>query len=349
MRCLLIAIACLTGCPSAPPDPAPLRHDDRLHAWLEFTSPEEVDAQMAAAADLALDVRVAVIEGQHDLDFVEAACAAAEAHDVALMLWPLLDVAEGYWPNQSNAVAFVEWATTLADAVPTRCPRLDGIVVDMEMPIDRSEMLTGDGLSLTERLTTLVDGADPEAFEAARGVYRDFVEAMHARDLRVAVTTLPMLIDDELDGDEGIAWALWTPVQDIPWDRASFQVYRTLFAEYATAFLGSESTFGPGLVTSYGEHIAAFWDGAASIDLGTTGLGMVEHGGMTDPQELQEDIAAALAAGIPLQAINVYSLEGLLLHDDPPAWVGTPSATAGPEEPAVEQIRDIVQGLDELL
>ena len=39
---------------------------------------------------------------------------------------------------------------------------------------------------------------------------------------------MPTLIDDEMDGDEGIAHALWTPVQGIPWDRASFQVCRTV-------------------------------------------------------------------------------------------------------------------------
>ena len=339
----------LCGCSVEPSDPEPLRHDDRLHAWVEFTDAGLVRAQMEAAASLTLDVRVAVIAGEHDDAFVTAACTAASDNDVAIVLWPLLRVEDGYWPNQSNAEEFVAWVTALADDAPTTCPRLDGFVVDMEMPIDRSEALTGEGLSLTERLSTLVNGADPVAFEAAREVYRDLVADLHGRGLRVMVSTLPMLIDDELDGDEGIAHALWTPVQDIAWDRASFQVYRTLFAEYATSLLGTEQAFGPGLVTSYGEHIAAFWGGAASIDLGTTGAGVVEHGGMEEPEELQQDIAAALAAGIPLAAINVYSLEGLLLHEEPASWVGTPTAAEADEEAAVEQIREIIAGLDELL
>ncbi len=345
-RCALgLLLPLLGACTSV----EPIRHDDRLQAWLEFTSIDTVAAQVADAAELFLDLRVAVIQGQHDAAFVRAACAAADEHDVALILWPLLDPSDGYWPNQGNAPAFAAWTLQLADAAPKDCPRLDGFVVDMEMPIDRAETLSGVGLSLTERITALVDGADPVAFEAARGAYTELVGELHARGLRVFVSSLPMLIDDELDGDEGIAHALWTPVQDIPWDRASFQVYRTLFAEYATSLLGTDDTFGPGLVTSYAEHIEAFWGDAASIDLGTTGAGVVEHGGMEAPAELQEDIAAALAAGIPLHAINVYSLEGLLEHDDPAAWVRTPSPAEGAEEQPVESIRNIIQGLDELL
>jgi hypothetical protein len=219
----------------------------------------------------------------------------------------------------------------------------------MEMPIDRSETLSGEGLSLTERITTLVDGADPVAFEAAREAYIELVDDLHGRGLREFVSTLPMLIDDELDGDEGIAHALWTPVQDIPWDRASFQVYRTLFARYAQSLLGTDDVFGPGLITSYGEHIEAFWGDAASIDLGTTRTGVVGAIAMESASELQEDIAAALAAGIPLHAINVYSLEGVLDRDDAEAWVQIPPPAEGAEEQPVESIRNIIQGLDELL
>ncbi len=345
VRHLAVLIPLLAGCTTA----EAIRHDDRLHAWIEFTSIDTIRDQIAGAAGLSLDVRVAVIEGTHDAAFVQTACSAAAEHDVGLVLWPLLVEEDGYWPNQGNAEPFSAWTRELADAASSDCPQLDGFVVDMEMPIDRSETLSGEGLSLTERLTALVDGADPVAFEAARETYIDLVDDLHDRDLRVFVSTLPMLIDDELDGDEGIAHALWTPVQGIPWDRASFQVYRTLFAQYAQSLLGTDDVFGPGLVTSYGEHIEAFWGDAASIDLGTTRTGVVGAIAMESASELQEDIAAALAAGIPLHAVNVYSLEGVLDRDDPEAWVQIPDPAQGAEEQPVESIRSIIQGLDELL
>ncbi|GEM_PF-6927246 len=343
--CLVVLSCSLVGCVQ----PDPLRHDDRLHAWLEFTDVDRVETHVEWAATLNLDLRVAVVQGRHDANYARTVCAAAEAHDVGLSLWPLLDEADGYWPNQSNATQFATWATELAALQTDGCPRLDAVVVDMEMPIDRSETLTDTTLTVSQRLTALSSSVDLGAFEAARSTYSDLVDSLHERDLRVFLTTLPMLVDDQLDGDEGIAQALWTPVEGVAWDRLSFQVYRTLFDEYARSLLGTEEPFGAGLVTSYAADIELYWPDTGSLDLGTTGEGMVEHDGMEEPAELQADIAAGLDAGVPLEAINVYSLEGLLEHDDPAAWVGTPEPRAALVAPEVDEIRAVVQGLDELL
>ncbi len=343
--CVLAAAVLLVGCVA----PDPLRHDDRLHAWLEFTDADRVDAHVEWAARLGLDLRVAVVEGRHDAAYVRAACAAAEEHDVALSLWPLLAEADGYWPNQANASAFSTWATELAALQTDGCPRLDAVVVDMEMPIDRSETLTDADLGVADRLVSLTTSVDVDAFEAARSTYADLVDRLHAQGLRAYLTTLPMLVDDRFDGDEGIAQALWTPVEGIDWDRLSFQVYRTLFDEYGASLLGSEEPFGPGLTTSYATDIELYWPERGSLDLGTTGEGMVDHDGMEEPAELLGDIAAGLAAGVPLEAINVYSLEGLLEHDDPAAWVRTPEPREAEVPAQVDEIRAVIASLDELL
>ena len=155
-----------------------------------------------------------------------------------------------------------------------------------------------------------------------------------------------MLVDDRLDGDESIAMALWTPVEGLGWDRVSFQVYRTLFAAYSANLLGTDDVFGPGLVSSYAADIIDLYGDRAAIDVGATGPGMLVHGGMTEPVELQGDIAAALAAGISLNAIHIYSLEGLVAQDDPHAWVAIPEPSAPSDETAVGSIRGWIQDMD---
>lgn len=70
---------------------------------------------------------------------------------------------------------------------------------------------------------------------------------------------------------------------------------------------------------------------------------------MTSPEELQEDLVAALAAGIAWKAVHVYSMEGLLEQDRLSDWVERPEAAAGDQEEAVQQVRGLIQGLDGLL
>lgn len=329
----------------------PLRHEDRPAVWVEFVEPATLPDRVAFAAEHDLDVHLAFQDGEHDADWLASTCEAAEANDVAVMLWPLLAYDDGYWANQANAAAFVEHTWAAVDLARRRCPRLDGVVVDMEMPYDRAQDLQAlleDGGSAADLAGFLLQGRDPDVFEAARGVYAQLCDDLHAEGLRCSFTGLAMLADDPLDGDETIATALWTPVVGVDWDEISVQVYRSLFDAYFAAALEDPSErFGAGLAGSYAASAVLYWEERAGIDLGTTGRsGIGVPDGLADAAALQADFAAALDAGIAPGNVAIYSLEGLDDRDDAAAWVAVPEPAPAPPDPAAEEIRALFRDLD---
>ena len=330
----------------------PIRHPDRLTYWVEFLTPDEVVQQMEFGSTHQLNFNVAFPQQERSRDDLERICDAAARSDVALRLWPLLPEAQGYWPNQGNVDTYLEYVDELLGWAEAVCPGLDGIVVDMEMPIQRMETLLE--LMDTGDISALVDfvsgGIDEVAFERARELYREAVEAIQARGLTVGVTSMPWVVDDLEDGDEGLAVALWTPVEGIGWDRVSFMVYRSVYDRQYASFLGDpDSRFTSGLVTSYSRSIVQWYGDRSGIDLGTTGvIGMGIHEGLADAGELHSDMGTALAEGIPVGGIAVYSLEGLFEHPDPEAWVVIPPMKSIPEDPMTVDVRQLFRLLDGL-
>jgi hypothetical protein len=345
---LVLGAALVAGCAREP-----IRHPDRMSAWLEFTSEETVVGQVAFAASLDLNLNVAVIRGEHDRAFVRAACDAAERSDIALRLWPLLPEEEGYWPNQGNAEPFVEWLEELRGWARRDCRRLDGWVVDLEMPIDRAldlEALVEGGASVLDLVSFFVEEIDEVGFEEARTVFREETDVLKEEGYSVIATTLPFLADDVLDGDETIAMALWTPVEGVDWDLVSFQVYRSLFdSRFAEVLEDPEARFTSGLISSYAATAVEHYGVRAGIDLGTTSaLGIGTHEGLASAAELQADVAAALAEGVSPGRVSIYSLEGLLEHNDAPDWVAVPEPAAAEVDASTEEIRSLFQDLDAL-
>jgi hypothetical protein len=329
----------------------PVRRDDQMSAWMEFVDPGEYPSRLTSAAALGLTVNAALVRGTHDADDLAALCEAAADADVALRLWPLLSEEEGYWANQQNATAFVLWMQELRSWARRDCRHLDGFLVDLEMPLDRTvtlQALIAEGASALEVATFLLEGIDEGRFEAARATYADEVARIQADGLTCQVTALAMLADDLEDGDETLAQALWTPVLGIPWDRVSVQVYRSLFDTYFSAALDDpEQRFGPGLAGSYAATMVEAYGVRASIDLGTTGVVGVGVSEGLSADELQDDIAAALAAGVPVGGIALYSLEGL--DDvDAEAAATVPAPRSAEVDPAAAEIRSLFADLDAL-
>jgi len=349
----------LTGCPasegddddSAPARFDPLRHEDRLGVWVEFVEDDEAEARVAFAAANGLNVNLAMKQGDHGRDRLRTWCQAAEAHDVAFRVWPLVAEEDGYWANQANVGIYTCWAEEMVAWSLEDCPRLDAVAFDMEYPIERAfelQELMDEGGSVTDLVEFFMGGIDEEAFEASREVFAASVADLQDQGIRCTTSTLAMVADDVLDGDETIAQALWTPIEGIGWDRVSFQIYRSMFDdEFAVALEDSDQEFTAGLVTSYATDIVAHYGDRASVDLGTTGSGISDHGGV-EPAELQADIAAALAAGVEVGATVVYSLEGTDGHADPASYFSVPTPQAAEVDPATEEIRALFATLDAL-
>lgn len=338
------------GCPAEDKGPPPISHPDRMTVWAEFVTRDQAPGLAAFAAANGLNLNLAVMEDLHDRDYVGAFCVEAEVNDVALTLWPLLSEAKGYWPNQANVEDFAAYVWTLVDWARDLCPRLEGIVIDLEMPIDRAremERMFNEGGSVNDIVVFLINGIDEEAFETARERFADLVDDLQADGYRVTASTLPMVVDDYDDGDESIAMALWTPVEGIDWNGISFQIYRSLFDGVFSAGLDDPTVpFTSGLITSYSRSILTYFPERGGIDLGTTGQGIGTATPLASADELQSDIAAALAEGIPQGRINIYSLEGVMEQTDATDWVVVPAANPVPIDANTDEIRNLFAGLD---
>lgn len=320
-----------------------------MTVWAEFLALEDVEADLAFAGSHGLNVNVAVVRGETTDEYLRAVCETAERHDIGLVWWPVLAREDGYWPNQGNVDVFLPFVDELLDRRDALCPRLDGIVVDMEMPIQRIEMLSEmreSGAPITEIAGWALSGIDVVAFDRARGLFDEAGQRVRARGLRWTVTTLPMNLDDYRDGDQTVAHVMWTPIEGITWDNVSFQVYRSLFDAQFPPESGEPYTAG--LVTTYATTAVERWAELAGVDLGTTGSGIGIETGIVSADEMQSDIAAALAAGIEPGRIAIYSLEGLRDKADRSDWVRLPAPRAAPPTATDEGARSTFSLLDSL-
>ncbi|MFH2010814.1 MAG: hypothetical protein ABI333_29705 [bacterium] len=332
-------------------DAPPIHHPERFTVWAEFLELGDVDEWLGWAGAHGLNVNVAITEDVHDRAFLAAVCGAAQQHDVALRLWPLLTQDKGYWANQANVEDFARYVGLLRDWAEADCPRLEGFVVDLEMPYDRAQemqALFDTGGSTGDLLNFLLLGVDEDAFEAARGRFVDLVEDLNGRGYLVSASTLAFLADDPGDGDESIAKALWTPINDIPWEKISFQVYRTHFQQiWGQGIAEAPVDFPPGLITSYARSIVEYYGERGAIDLGTIGsAGVGGINGYTDAADLQADIAAALAEGIPTGRIQLFSLDGLFEVTHPTDFVTIPTPAAAPIDASTLEMRNLFTSLD---
>ncbi len=343
---LLLLTLCACG---ADLTPRALRQPTRMRIWTEELPEDQIGARVAFCAEHGLGLNVNIQKGRHDRAYLQKVCDHAAEHAVALRLWPNLSNESGYWVGQGNADEFVAWTKDLSSMATTACPRLDGIVFDLEMPMGRvSELaaMRAAGASNLQIATWFLEHTDEAAFERARGVLATEVKRLRQAGLSATASTLPMNADDYEDGDETIAKALWTPVEGIDWEQVSFQVYRTLYDQQFPNL--AKVPYTSGLVASYARSAVGKWGARAAVDLGTTGAGIGIPTGLASAADLQSDIAAALAEGITPGHVAIYSLEGVIDKADAPAWLHLPAPAAATPTPGDLEPREQFQQLDAL-
>jgi hypothetical protein len=319
---------------------APITHDDRASIWVETLPAERIDERVAFAAANRLNLNVAIKSDVTDYSYLQSLCRATDGADVALRFWPLLSTAQGYWANQSNVDAYDQWIDQALAWAGGACPRLDGVVVDLEMPYDRTlelEQMRASGATSLAIAQWLVAGIDAQAYDRARAAFDAEGDRVRGRGYRYSVTTLAMIADGYDAGTDTIAQALWTPLDGVRWDAVSFQVYRSIFDQQFPAPNGQP--YDSGLIASYAQTILGHFGDRAGIDVGTTGSGIGVAQGLPDAASLQSDLAAARAAGIAPGHLSIYSLEGLDGKPDAPAWVTMPTPVAATPSAADNQLR----------
>ncbi len=285
--------------------------------WSEFASPERLRASLPMLADHQIALHLAwPVDDPARPRRLELA-AEAEALGVVLRPWLLLPRDQGYWAGVANAASFAAAARGLmrdwqaAGLTPT------GFIVDMEPPYHTLLALER---ALRQRrwramLSWLGPGFDGRAHSLATHLYQDLVTDAHACGWRVLMTTLPFVVDDP-----GAERLLGLVVDGVDWDRVSLQVYRTMFVDYAQATVG-RGLFGPGLVRSYALAAIQRFGGRAAMDLGLVAEGVYPALAYERPEQLHQDVAAALSSGITPEHVHVYSLDGMLDRSPGEAWL----------------------------
>jgi hypothetical protein len=347
----MIAVALPAACTDADP-----RVEQRARfgaAWAEFVEPHEIEAALPLLSAHELAVNVAWPAANLGRPDLIALAKRAEAEAVELRPWLLLDESDGYWPGSSNAQKFASAARELIEVWEQNQLSPTALIVDMEMRKDRAdavaELLGGDSPDLLGAVDLLRAGIDPVQYAEATLEYRRLSEALRARGWRVHLTTLPQVLDDYADGDDGVRQALGIPLDGIVWDRVTFQAYRTLFGDLlgGTGDAPRPSSY---FVYSYALDARLQFGALAGLDVGMVGHGVSPSSTYLNGAELGADVAAALAAGIPRAAINVYNLDGMLSRPPTDAWLVAAERIEPPAEDAASvSIRNIAKLLDQAL
>ncbi|MBI5480957.1 MAG: hypothetical protein HY906_19010 [Deltaproteobacteria bacterium] len=327
----------------------------RLTVWSEFLPSARVIADLpalgAAGVDLNLGVTrcdgLATCPGVESLDAAEAVIRAAATAGVTVRLWPELPLEEGRWANVKTLDAFAAWVRQLLSFVRDRGLPVPAIVFDMETSYQKLQQIqqyAADG-QLNDLVGFLQADADPAAYAAAKDDLRALIDEVKEAGLEAHCSTLAQVLDD--GSDEGIQRALDIPIDGLPWDRVSIQVYRTLMDElYATA-AHADGGFTPDLVHSYAVSAVERYGDRAGLDLGLVAAPGT-FTGYDEPAGLLADIAAARAAGVPYGQLNVFALDGLDGRADFASWLPPdPGAGAAPERArSTDDVRNIFLLLD---
>jgi hypothetical protein len=319
--------------------------------YARFMPYREMMPELPALAARDAAITVAVPDGFIGDADLTALLRTAEERNVEVRIWPLLDRADGYWPNETNTVAFDTAVTGTIDWLTRENLRASTIVFDLEPSIAYTEeILAAFASADVNVITTLLRShMDPVAFAEGRDGITAIIERIHAAGLRAECVTYPYAIDDTKDDDLDLQDAFDIPVTDVPWDEVSFMVYQTEFTALANI-----DALDPSLVRSYSADARTLFGDRATIALGLVdrvGIFEVEGAIYETPDQLRADVANALAEGIT--RVEVYSLDGMRNLGGTAGWMNGTIAIAaeGPlmASPNVNLARSIMGFLDSQL
>lgn len=315
-----------------------------LGLWAELVEDEVVEAALPALAACGAGLGLSLPSTRvGDARFARLT-RKADAAGVPVRLWPLLPQAHGYWIGEVNVEETRDLVSSLLAWRGRRGgPAFDSVSFDLEPSLEYSETLRHTARRRPDKvLALLLAHVRPTRFAKARSSLARTVDRVRREGLVTHAVTYPLVLDQP-PGDTTLEDALAIVVSGIEWDEVSFMVYQTPFAQLLGTWLG------PALVHSYAKSAVERYGDRAGIDVGIVG----EHGVGLDPgsrypaaDALAADLAAALAAGIPLSRARVYGLAGVVDGGGVQTWLGErPAPSAPPESRAVEGFRNAVRGI----
>jgi hypothetical protein len=307
---------------------------------------------LLAQAKLSLSIMVQAhkLDDPRAMEELFAVVEDAVARGIEVRPIPVLSADDGYFPNATNHVRFSEVARELARQWKARGLSPTTLLVDMEPPRELTEALSS--LDLSKALP--LEHIDRTRYQAGVAAFTALVDALHAEGFRVSMSTQASLLADYRDSDDDLRQYFNVVIEGPAWDELEFQLYRSAFASQA-----------PGLTPHFVYAFASAARARFAVERVGVALG-VTHPGPVFPDtptlgsvsELQKDVAAARAAGIPRERISVYNLKGILLgpphcdevlacgasdhrysDNEPAAWL-TPSVNRAP--PAASDVTEML-------
>lgn len=300
----------------------------RVAVWCEFMPYAEAAAWLPALAKRRLGLHLAIQPERAEDPALFELLRDADAMGVEVRAWVLLGKDEGYWPNAWNAGRAAEAVRGFAAAARAARAPVPWVVLDLEPPPERMQAL-GERLGRGDWRGAWRLLQDPEVpagscTQAAHRIYADLIADLQARGTRVQAVTLPMALDGPA-ADRLVA-ALGIPLAGLAWDEVSFMAYRPEFVRLA-------GPMGADLVARYARAAVRRHGERASLAIGEVGTPgfPVPVPGYTDPADLQADLAACRAAGLP--AASIFSLDGLVEQGGLERWLDAPPQ--GPPRPEI--------------
>jgi len=273
------------------------------------------------------------------------------AHGLGFQVYPWLTLPEGsaedhmqgspryaqtgYFPNSTNAAAWIEKATALMDLWKARGYAPTTIVVDLEMRKERLlefARLTSDSTAINAQVALLKQNIDRKRHTQAISAFRTFVQEAHVRGWKVLATTLLPIADDYADKDDDLRQAFQVPLDDAPqgaaaiaWDAVEIQVQRTLYTKTVPLLT-------PFFTYDYARLAREIFGDKAYVGLGLTHAGIAGLAPTYDSgDDLRRDVEAAQAAGIPTPGVGVYSFYGIYSRPPTSQWLQIPNTLRTPD------------------
>ncbi len=305
-----------------------------VSVWSEFDPPPEVMSYLPFLKEHDLGLYLAIHHDKIGDPELKELFFKATDMGIEVRAWILLDYPQGYWPNEDNVDLFFSQTVNFMDWCEAEELPIKWLVVDMELGWQKMNELeeTFQSGNMGNVVELLTGNINKEKFLNATERYQELVSLAHQRGFKVMAVTLPIVLDDFLDGDTTLQDAMDIPIEGIDWDEVSFMVYRTTFNE-----LWSEE-FGPFLIYSYSLDALRFYGEKAGID-----VGLVRDQG---PSEILADISASRAAGI--NKVHIYSLDGIMDNPPPDDWVnlGTTNSIVPENDRTTDEVRNIILSID---
>ena len=266
--------------------------------------------------------------------------------------WPLLDVEDGYYPNEISFDKFRELIINLLEWYKINGFKMPpGVLIDLEPPTDPKEAkkvekmreqrlkaktkfgkkrivkrqkkkgALGKLKTINNLVNTVKKNINPKRFEESIPKFIEIQKIMHDYGTKAIAVALPLAYEDSFDGKFLIQDFMTVPVSSVDWDMINYMIFNTDYVAASKGIISHEDY--QHLIYVYGkEFVEKFGPNRSSITLGITNLGVTDiRAVQTDPQLYRMEAGALLAAG--LKDLGLYALDGILEQKDPVKWIET--------------------------